>query len=220
MTIVLKKLLATGFCEERRKSGWQRVGAHLSVWLRDVCSHCKSSRNREGGVHHPQDVPGIAQSDIPRRVCSENPWLREATPHIRCSVEYILGEDLRHLMKGDTGENTCSAHQGIIIDAAARLLHRFFSLGILPSDMMPRNVVLCTPDTASSEECCPSTSCPWQMTLHSDLTISRPMREHPYTPHMWMIDLENEVVDAGLWLTDEAWKMLALASEDPDFVRP
>ncbi|KAJ7479838.1 hypothetical protein FB451DRAFT_1556651 [Mycena latifolia] len=243
--IALEKPLATGFRQHRPAQVWlagaenpvRRFVARMydPLYYDNCCTdrfaiinQAVAIENEAYGIlreHQGTHVPRFCGIFVTEISGSDNLKPR----HIYVVLlEYIPGEDIRHLMENEASENTCDGHRAAIVDAAARLAYIFFPLGILPDDMMPRNIVRRTPDTPSTEDFCDSMRCPWRNRLHIDLAFPRSTTDHPYAPRVWMIDLEHvkfwekrrtisycrawiRCCWNATWLTDEARKLLNLS---------
>ncbi|KAJ7235014.1 hypothetical protein B0H12DRAFT_1238898 [Mycena haematopus] len=111
-------------------------------------------------------------------------------------LRHIEGIDVRQLMGDGVAERACAEHKTSIIDAAARVLHQFFCVGVSPTDLKDSNTILQLPRTPSNEEFCSFPACPFRHFIHIDFTfdVTRPQSSgHAYSPRAFIIDLEKAV---------------------------
>ncbi|KAJ7159941.1 hypothetical protein C8R43DRAFT_993939 [Mycena crocata] len=217
MSIRLENSLAGGFRDDRPAQVWEATGGNptrrLVARIYDPLYYDDCATNRFAIIKR-----SVAIENEAYRILQD--YQGTSVPHfcgvfvaeiLGCPqpryvyvvlLEYIPGNDLRDLMTNQPNispehsalmkdpAKTCPEHRVALIDAAARLLYIFFPLGIIPDDMAERNIVLRIPSTESTEDFCDFELCPWQRKIHIDLTFPRTTPEHPYAPHMWMIDFE------------------------------
>ncbi|KAJ7186583.1 hypothetical protein C8R46DRAFT_1341952, partial [Mycena filopes] len=210
-TLVLESSLATGKREERPVQVWTprfkdsadllvaRIydPLYFDVVYRDrfayveravaIEQECYSRMADYGGLLVPHYV-GLFVVEVPGP---------QGPRHVYAILlRHIPGPDIRQVMDHGVGLRTCPPHQAAIIDAAARILYRFFRRGIFLKDLKDANTILQLPETPSTESFCPESDCPMRNLIRMDFTFDPSAPDpppHPYAPRAFLIDMELAV---------------------------